>query len=180
MSLMRDRLELIHKLLSVDGSLWITIDDNEAHYLKVLCDEVFGRANFAANVVWLKKHTRQNDARWFSDNHDHILVYAKEKEVFHVNLLPRPEELDARFTNPDNDPRGPWSSQPLQVKTPSQSGIYEIVTPSGRKIMPPNGRSWMCSEQRLTLAPICAGSGNFIFNTGISCLIGFVTQCVIN
>ncbi|MBU4199216.1 MAG: site-specific DNA-methyltransferase [Verrucomicrobia bacterium] len=101
LSLMRDRLELIHKLLSVDGSLWITIDDNEAHYLKVLCDEVFGRANFAANVIWVKKHTRQNDARWFSDNHDHILVYAKEKEIFHVNLLPRTEELDARFTNPD-------------------------------------------------------------------------------
>ena len=149
LSLIRERLEILKRLLSGNGSLWITIDDNEAHYLKVLCDEVFGRANFVANVVWLKKHTRQNDAKYFSDNHDHILVYAREKELFHINLLPRTKDIDARFTNADNDPRGPWSSQPLQVKTPSKSGIYEIVTPSGRKVMPPNGRSWMCSEERL-------------------------------
>ena len=148
LSLMRDRLEILRRLLADDGSLWITIDDNECHYLKVLCDEVFGRRNFVANVIWIKKHTRQNDAKWFSDNHDHILVFSKGKENFRINLLPRTEALDARFTNPDNDLRGPWSSQPLQVKTPSKSGIYEIVTPSGRKVLPPNGRSWMCSEQR--------------------------------
>ncbi len=149
LSMMYPRLVLLRDLLAEDGSIWVTIDDNEAHYLKALMDEVFGRKNFVANVVWLKKHTRQNDARWFSDNHDHILIYAKNKDIFSINLLPRTKELDARFTNPDNDPRGLWSSQPLQVKTPSKSGLYEITTPSGRKVLPPNGRSWMCSEARL-------------------------------
>ena len=147
LSMMYPRLVLLRDLLAEDGSIWVTVDDNEAHYLKVLMDEVFGRQNFVANVVWKKKHTRQNDARWFSDNHDHALIFAKNKNSWTLNRLPRTEEMNQRFSNPDNDPRGDWSSQPLQVKTPSKSGIFKITTPSGREVFPPAGRSWMCSEE---------------------------------
>jgi adenine-specific DNA-methyltransferase len=110
LSLMRDRLEIIRRLLSADGSLWITIDDNEAHYLKVLCDEVFGRGNFVANVIWQKKFSPQNDAKWLSDMHDHVLVFAKNKQSFVPNLLPRSIKQEKNFKNPDHDPRGPWAS----------------------------------------------------------------------
>lgn len=148
LSLMRERLVLLHKLLAKDGSIWISIDDDESHYLKVLCDEVFGRRNFVANVIWHKKHTRSNDAKWFSDNHDHILVYAKNKDTWRPNLLPRTEDSSKGYTNPDNDPRGIWASNPCHVKTPSQKCIYTITTPSGREINPPVGRSWMVTKER--------------------------------
>lgn len=101
LSLMRDRLEIIRNLLSEDGSLWITIDDNEAHYLKVLCDEVFGRANFVSNVVWQKKSSPQANATWLSDSHDHVLVLAKNKEVFRPNKLPRTEKQNAIYKHSD-------------------------------------------------------------------------------
>lgn len=110
LGLMRDRLEIIRRLLSEDGSLWITIDDNEAHYLKVLCDEVFGRSNFVANAIWQKKYAPANDALWLSDSHDHILVYAKSKDTWRPNKLARTAEQDLLYKNPDNDPRGPWMS----------------------------------------------------------------------
>lgn len=148
LSLIYPRLELLRDLLSEDGSIWISIDDDECHYLKVICDEVFGRKNFVANCIWHKKHTRANDAKWFSDNHDHILCYAKNKDIWHPNLLPRSEESSKGYSNPDNDPRGVWASNPCHVKTPSESCIYPITTPSGRIVMPPNGRSWMCSKER--------------------------------
>lgn len=146
LSMMRDRLEVIRNLLSPDGSLWVTLDDNEAHYFKVMADEVFGRGNFVANSVWQKKLSRANDARYFSDNHDHILIYALNLDKFAMNLLPRSEEQNSGYSNPDNDPRGVWSSQPIQVKTPSVSGIYEIETPAGLKFNPPPGRSWGFSK----------------------------------
>jgi adenine-specific DNA-methyltransferase len=148
LSLMRDRLELIHTLLSNDGSLWITIDDNEAHYLKVLCDEIFGRKNFVANVIWEKKFSPQNDAKWLSDSHDHILVYAKEKDIWRPNLLPRTDEMDARYKNPDNDPRGIWTSGDLSVKTYTPSTDYPITTPSGRVVNPPAGYCWRVSKEK--------------------------------
>jgi len=110
LSLMRDRLEIIRRLLAEDGSLWITIDDNECHYLKVLCDEVFGRGNFVANVMWEKKFSPQNDAKWLSQNHDHILVFARNKDIWRPNLLARSQKQEKNFKNPDDDPRGPWSS----------------------------------------------------------------------
>ncbi len=110
LSLMRDRLEMLKSLLSPDGSIWITIDDNEAHYLKVLCDEVFGRANFVANVVWQKKYAPANDAVWLSASHDHVLVFAKDKSRWRPNLMPRTEKSNAAYKNPDNDPRGPWKA----------------------------------------------------------------------
>lgn len=146
LSLMYPRLELLRDLLSENGSIWISIDDDECHYLKVICDEIFGRKNFIANCIWHKKHTRANDAKWFSDNHDHILCYAKNKEIWHPNFLPRSEKSIKGYTNPDNDPRGVWSSGPCHVKTPSEKDIYEVTTPSGRKIMPPVGTSWRFSK----------------------------------
>ncbi|MDO9585627.1 MAG: site-specific DNA-methyltransferase, partial [Syntrophales bacterium] len=149
LSLIRDRLELIHTLLSNDGSLWITIDDNEAHYLKVLCDEIFGRKNFVANVIWEKKYSPQNDAKWLSDSHDHILVYAKNKEIWRPNLLPRTEDMDKRYKNPDNDPRGLWKSSGLDVKTYSVDYDYPITTPSGRIVTPPGSSCWRLSKERL-------------------------------
>lgn len=149
LSLMRDRLELLRNLLSNDGSLWITIDDNEAHYLKVLCDEVFGRQNFIANVIWQKKFSPQNDAKWLSDSHDHLLIYARDKESWRPYPLPRTEVMDARYKNPDNDPRGPWQSGDLSAKTYSESTDYEITTPSGRKVRPPESRSWILNQTRL-------------------------------
>jgi len=150
LSLMKPRLELLRMLLDPEqGTIWISIDDDETHYLKVLCDEIFGRQNFVANIVWHKKHTRANDARWFSDNHDHILVFARNKNVWNRNLLPRNEGDSEGYSNPDNDPRGVWASGPCHVKTPNPKDIYEIVTPSGRKIMPPAGTSWRFSKGRL-------------------------------
>lgn len=140
--LIKPRLTILRDLLSNEGSIWISIDDNEAHYLKVMCDELFGRNNFIASVIWQKKHTRSNDAKYFSDNHDFILVYCKNRDNFKLNLLPRTEELNKGYKNLDNDERGPWASQPIQVKTPSDAYIYEIISPIGKSFWPPKGRSW--------------------------------------
>lgn len=153
LSLMRDRLEIIRRLLSDDGSLWITIDDNEAHYLKVLCDEIFGRDNFLANVVWQKRIGPDARAR-IGAAHDHIIVYTRKKDFFVVNPLPLSVEQRAQFSNPDNDPRGPWSSSSnfsAQGFRPNQ--MYKIVTPRGAEYIPPQGRCWVTIEsefKRLT------------------------------
>lgn len=150
LSLMKPRIEILRNLLDDEyGSLWISIDDDEGHYLKTLCDEIFGRNNFVNTCIWQKKHTRSNDAKWFSDNHDFILVYAKNKEVWKPNLLPRSEESKKGYTNPDNDPRGVWASGPCHVKTPNEKDIYPIITPSGRKVMPPAGTSWRFSKDKM-------------------------------
>ncbi len=151
LSMMYPRLELLRELLAEDGSVWISIDDDESHYLKVLCDEIFGRQNFIANCVWHKKHTRANDAKWFSDNHDHILCYAKNKLLWKINLLPRAENSQSKYNNPDNDPRGVWASGPCHVKTPNPKDIYPIKTPSGRVVMPPAGTSWRFSQEKMNL-----------------------------
>lgn len=148
LNLMAPRLRILRKLLSKDGSIWISIDDDESHYLKILCDEIFGRINFVSNVIWEKKYSPQNDAKWLSDSHDHILVYAKEKEKWRPNLLPRTEEMDNRYKNPDNDPRGPWKPGDFSVKSYSESYDYPIETPSGRIVSPPNGRCWMTSIEK--------------------------------
>ena len=148
LDMMYPRLMLLREFMREDGSIWISIDDDEGHYLKVICDELFGRQNFVANCIWHKKGTRSNDARWFSDNHDHVLVYAKHKEVWRMNLLPRPEDSVKGYSNPDNDPRGVWASGPCHAKTPNEKDIYEIETPSGRKLMPPPGTSWRFSREK--------------------------------
>ncbi|WP_375673438.1 site-specific DNA-methyltransferase [Bartonella sp. TS82HLJMH] len=148
LSFMRYRLELLHHLLADDGSIWISIDDDEQAYLKVVMDEIFGRQNFINNIIWQKKYAPQNDTKWLSDNHDFIMVYAKDKMIWRPQLLPRSSDMDARYKNPDNDPRGPWKSGDLSVKRVTFKDIYEIITPSGRKVMPPNGRSWAMNEKK--------------------------------
>ncbi len=146
LSLMKPRIEMLHRLLSSEGTLWISIDDDESHYLKVLCDEVFGRKNFVNNVIWEKKYSPQNDAKWLSDSHDHILAYAKNKEIWRPNLLPRTEEMDARYKNPDNDHRGPWKSSDMSVKTYTAATDYPLTLPSGRIVNPPESRCWVISK----------------------------------
>lgn len=148
LSLIYPRLELLRELLSEDGSIWISIDDDECHYLKVICDEVFGRKNFINNVIWEKKFAPQNDVKWLSDSHDHILCYAKDKEKWHPNLLPRTEEMNARYKNLDNDPRGVWTSDNLLRKDIQPSGMYKIITPSGRVCEPSQGASWRVNEEK--------------------------------
>ena len=148
LSLMRDRLEIIRRLLSDDGSLWITIDDNECHYLKVLCDEVFGRDNFIANVVWEKVYTPKSNGRGLSSDHDHILLYAKTNQWLDSgwNMIPRSDEQQSRFKNPDNDPEGPWRTYPLDVRTEDSAKRekyrYDVQLPSGRVVKPGPGRHW--------------------------------------
>jgi adenine-specific DNA-methyltransferase len=151
LSLIYPRLELLRELLAEDGSIWISLDDNEQAYCKILCDEVFGRNNFINNVIWQKKFSPQNDAKWLSDNHDFIIVYAKNKELWKPNLLPRSEEMNARYKNPDNDPRGDWTSGDISVKRLTPKDIYEIITPSGRKVMPPTGTSWRLSKEKFQI-----------------------------
>lgn len=146
LSLMRERLELLHKLLAKDGSIWISIDDEEQAYLKVLMDEIFGRRNFVNNVIWEKKFSPQNDAKWLSDSHDFIIVYAKDKEIWRPNLLERSDKMDGRYKNPDKDPRGAWTSSDFTVRTYNANSDYPIKTPSGREVKPPKSRCWGTTE----------------------------------
>ena len=170
LSLMRDRLEIIRRLLSDDGSLWITIDDNESHYLKVLCDEVFGRVNFVANVIWEKKSSAMPNAVWLSDSHDHVLVFAKNKANWRPQKLPRTAEVNEKYNKSDDYDgvdkqdrifgRGPWFADNLTAslrsgqrgaqfaRTGESPNIYDIVTPSGRVINPPAGTCWRVSKSR--------------------------------
>ncbi len=149
LGLMRDRLEILRRLLAEDGSLWVTIDDNEAHYLKVLCDEVFGRKNFVANVLWQKRFSPNSTAQYISDSHDHVLVFAKEKDKWSRKLLPRDEKHNKNYKNPDNDPRGPWTSGDMSARNSYSAGIYSITTPAGRVIEgPPKGTYWRISKEK--------------------------------
>lgn len=148
LTFMKNRLEIARDLLSDDGSIWINIDDNESYYLKVLTDIIFNKNNFLSTIIWKKKYSPQNDAKFFSDMHDFIFVFSKNRENFLLNGLPRTKEMDSKYKNPDNDHRGPWQSDNFSVKTFSESGNYEIITPAGRKVNPPNGRVWMTSKER--------------------------------
>ena len=147
LSFMKQRLLLAKKLLSQNGVIFISLDDNEISALRLLCDEIFGYQNFIANVIWEKKFSPQNDAKWLSDSHDHILLYANDKEIWHPALLSRTQEMDSRYSNPDNDPRGPWASSDFTVKTASEAYMYPITTPSGRIVVPTASRSWVTSEE---------------------------------
>jgi adenine-specific DNA-methyltransferase len=149
LSLMRDRLELLRRLLRDDGSIWVSIDDNECHYLKVMMDEVFGRVNFVANVIWQKMFSPKSTARHLSDMHDHILLFAKRKDVWIRNLLPRTEKHDKNYKNPDDDPRGPWTSGDLSARNYYGAGTYSITTPKDRVIPgPPKGMYWRVSKEK--------------------------------
>lgn len=143
LSMMRDRLEILRELLRPDGSIWITIDDNEAHYLKILCDEVFGRRNFVTNVVWQKKYTVANDSKWLAESHDHILVFAKDKDIWRPNRMGRTEEMDARYRNPDGHSKGVWKATPIYAKRkPSeQERAFAFTFKNGVVWRPPAGTS---------------------------------------
>lgn len=143
LSLMRPRLEILRNLLSDDGSIWITLDDNEAHYLKVLCDEIFGRNCFVQTVVWKSSDNSNNDSKQFSQDHNYILVYSKSPE-WKPNKLPRNIEQSKHYSNPDNDPRGPWfDGNPLGSPNPRPNLIYDIIAPNGNVISAPfNGWRW--------------------------------------
>ena len=146
------RLRLAKDLLAEDGVIFISIDDGESANLIKLCNDVMGEANFIADLIWQKKFSRANDATYFSTMHDHILCYCKSNVTLNDNgwrigLLPRGDEIPSGYANPDNDPRGVWTSVILSAKSGSDSLLYEIETPSGRKVLPPSGRFWSCSRE---------------------------------
>jgi adenine-specific DNA-methyltransferase len=149
LSFMYPRLLLARDLLAKDGVIFISIDDNEQANLKLLCDEIFGEENFVANLIWEKKFSPSNDAKWFSDNHDHILVYSKIKEKFKPNLLERTVENLNRYKNPDNDIRGAWVSGDMTVKTYNSNYDFVINTPSGRNVSPLKGICWRFSKEKI-------------------------------
>ena len=143
LSLMNDRIKIIHKLLSKDGTLWMAIDDNEAHYLKVMCDEIFGRNCFVTTIVWRSTDNSNNDAKQFSNDHNMILVYAKDSE-WKSKRQPSKERQQTHFKNPDNDPRGPYfDGNPISSPAYRENLVYDLVTPEGKVIKPPaNGWRW--------------------------------------
>ena len=150
LTFMKNRLELAKKLLKKDGSIWISIDDDEQAYLKVLCDEIFGRDNFVCNVIWEKKYSPQNDAKWLSDSHDFILVYAKDKKIWRPNLLPRTEKQNSLYRYDSNDGKGLWRSDNLSVKTYSANYDYPIQNPITKVFYnPPEGRCWMTNKETI-------------------------------
>jgi adenine-specific DNA-methyltransferase len=145
LTLMRDRLAVLKSLLADDGSLWITIDDNEGHYLKVLCDETFGRQNFVVCAVWQHSIQGKNDAKGFSLHHNYVVAYRKT-EASIVRRLPREEKHNTYYSNPDNDPKGPWRSGDVRSPNPRENLTYDVVTPSGNVIKPPP-KGWRWSKE---------------------------------
>lgn len=142
LSMMYPRLELLHQLLAEDGSIWVTLDDNEAHYFKVIMDEIFGRKNFIGNIVWRSSDAANNDAKTFSLDHNHLLVYSK-KEDWKPFELPRTESQNKHYKNPDNDPMGPWFAGNVSSPKPRENLRYEVISPQGCVILPPaNGWRW--------------------------------------
>ena len=140
------RIKLAKDLLSDDGVIFISIDDCEIDNLRKISNEVFGEQNFVSTLIWKKKYGIQNDAQYFSSNHDFILVYAKNISNYEQNLLPRTEEQNKRYKNPDNDPRGPWKAGDMSVGRYTPKDCYEVITPSGRSVYPPSGNSWRLSK----------------------------------
>ena len=145
--MMYPRLKLLHRLLSDDGSIFISIDDNEVHTLRCLMDEIFGRSNFVATVIWQKVFSPKNSARHFSEDHDFVVVYAKDAANWAPNPMPRTSAQDERYKNPDDDPCGPWTSGDLSARNFYSLGTYAIRTPGGRLVDgPPRGNYWRYSE----------------------------------
>lgn len=148
LNMMYPRLRLARNLLTDDGVVFISIDDNENHNLRKVCDEIFGESNYIQEIVWHKKFSPQNDAKFFSLNHENIYCYAKNKELFKRNLLPMTDQQKSRYKNIDNDPRGVWTSGDMSVTTYSKLYDYPITTPNGNIINPPNGRCWRTSKEK--------------------------------
>ena len=149
LNMMYPRLKLAKDLLSEDGVIFISIDDNEVENLRKICDEIFGESNFLAQVIWERAFSPKNDAKFFSVSHDYVLIYVRSIEVFSIGLLPRSAESDARYKNPDNDPHGPWTSDNMTVKSYSANYDYPIKTPNGTIYYPPAGRCWFTSKERM-------------------------------
>lgn len=174
LDLMYPRLELLREFLHEEGSIWVSIDDNEAHYLKVIGDEVFGRSNFIANIIWQKAYGPRSNAHLVSDSHDHILVFGKNKSRTRFGLLNRSDEQTAKYKNPDNDPRGPWKPENSSIsllsgqrgkqyaKTGESENIFEIESPSGIKHLPPKNRCWAFTPTRYKSL---VAEGKIVFGT---------------
>ena len=146
-SMMYSRLMVARSLLTDDGVIFISIDDNEQRNLKNICDEIFGSSNFIAQLIWERAYSPKNDAKYISNSHDYVLMYALDLEKFTIGRLPRTEEANARYSNPDNDPRGVWKASDMSVKTYTSSCDYKITTPSGKIVEPPAGRCWRLSAK---------------------------------
>lgn len=146
-SMMYSRLMVARTLLTEDGVIFISIDDNEVENLRKICDEVFGEGNFIAQLVWERAYSPKNDAKFVSNSHDYVLMVAKNSDEFVIGRLDRTEEANARYSNPDNDPRGIWKPSDMSVKTYNAECDYSITTPSGRVVEPPAGRCWSLSKK---------------------------------
>ena len=147
--MMWPRLQLLRELLAEDGVIFISIDDNEQHRLRMVMDEIFGGENFVATIIWEKVYSPKSSAKYFSENHDFVAVYARNKEEFKLGLLPRTEEADSRYANPDNDPRGLWKPSDLSARNPYSKGTYSIKCPGGRVVKgPPPGNFWRYSKEK--------------------------------
>lgn len=145
---MKNRLEIAKELLSDDGVIFMNIDDDESHYLKVLADGIFGRENFISNIIWQKKYAPQNDSKYFTDNHDHIIVYAKNKENWVINPLPRSEKQAKYYKYDDNDGRGLWRTDNVLVKSYTKDRVFPVINPNTQKeYYPPDGRCWRYSKE---------------------------------
>ena len=170
------RLKVAKDFLSDDGTIFVSIDDNEQKNLKNVCDEIFGGRNFVAQLVWERAYAPKNDAKFVSVSHDYILMYAKNIDDFVIGRLERTEEANARYSNPDNDPRGPWKPSDMSVKTYTASCDYPIETPSGRVVEPPAGRCWRLSRkaflERLQDGRIWFGSDG----TSVPCIKRFLSE----
>jgi adenine-specific DNA-methyltransferase len=151
LSMMYPRLKLARNLLREDGVIFISIDDSEVSNLRKLCDDIFGEENFISTIIWEKRYSPQNAVQWFSEAHDFILVYAANKNMWQPNLLERSDEMNARYRNLDNDPRGDWkpADATAQAGHGTASQFYELTTPSGRTFQPPNGRCWVYTKDRM-------------------------------
>ena len=172
LSLMRERLVILHRLLSEDGLIWITLDDNEVHYCKVMCDEIFGRKNFLGNVIWQHSIQGKNDAKTFSLSHNHILVYAKSDKFIRYKL-PREEKHNVNYSNPDNDPKGSWRSGDVRSPNLRENLKYNITTLSGKIISPPE-KGWRWSKE-LLLSKI--ESGEIFFSSDEKRIIRKIYLC---
>lgn len=148
LSLMKPRLEILRNLLSIDGSIWISIDDNECHYLKLLCDEVFGRSNFICTVIWQKKYAPKSDSKYLSESHDFILVYAKFIDKLVLKRLAKSEKQTDRYKNPDNDFRGAWKASDVLRNEFREYAYFPVTLPNGKQVFPPAGTSWRYTKEK--------------------------------
>lgn len=148
LTMMLPRLQLLRDLLSDDGSIWVTIDDNEGHYLKVLMDEVFGRGNFVSSVIWQKKYAPKSDSKYLSESHDFILGYAKKLDSLNLNRIVKGDKQISRYTNRDSDPRGAWKASDVLRSEARDYAIFPVTLPSGKEVWPPSGTSWRYTKEK--------------------------------